>query len=464
MKDKQSLLRSLPSVDQLLKNDSLKDYLDAFPKLFGLKAIRTTIEHCREAILKGDLENVDVGKIINDVLSNLDELSRPNLRPVINATGIIIHTNLGRAPLPKKVLENVVKIAEGYSNLEYDLEKGKRGKRYSHIKELIQEITGAEDCLVVNNNAAAVLLCLSALAREKEVIVSRGELIEIGGAFRIPDVMAQSGAILKEVGATNKTHLHDYEKAINENTGLLLKAHRSNFRISGFTSDVSVEELTELGRKYNLPSMYDLGSGCLVDLKQLGIHDEPMVQEVVRSGIDVTTFSGDKLLGGPQAGIIVGRSGIIQSIQKHPLTRAVRVDKFTLSALESVFMVYADIDRAKDDIPGLRMLYSSKDALKIRARRLASAVKKAGIPADIAIHKDMTKAGGGSLPETEFVTWTVSMLPHKISINELEARLRKTDPPVIGRIAHERFILDVMTITTSQISPIVKAMQAAFSG
>ncbi|MEE9523621.1 MAG: L-seryl-tRNA(Sec) selenium transferase [Thermodesulfovibrionales bacterium] len=463
MKDKQSLLRNLPSVDQLFKNESLQEYLEAFPKTFALKAIRITIKSCREAILAGDLENVDVDKITSDVRSNLDEISKPNLQPVINATGIVIHTNLGRAPLPKKVLENVVKIAEGYSNLEYDLEKGHRGKRYSHIKELIQETTGAEDCLVVNNNAAAVLLCLSSIAKGKEVIVSRGELIEIGGAFRIPDVMVQSGAILKEVGATNKTHLHDYENAINENTGLLLKAHRSNFRISGFTSDVSVEELTELGKNYDLPSMYDLGSGCLVDLKPLGIHDEPMVQEVVRSGIDVTTFSGDKLLGGPQAGIIVGRSDIIQNIQKHPLTRALRVDKFTLSSLESVFMVYADMDRAKDDIPVLRMLYSSKDALKIRARRLASALKKTGIPADIVISKGMTKAGGGSLPESEFVTWTVSMLPHAMSINALEERLRKTAPPVIGRIANERFILDVMTITTSQINLIVKAMQEVFS-
>jgi L-seryl-tRNA(Ser) seleniumtransferase len=464
MNDKQSLLRKLPSVDQLFKNESLKEHLESFPKTFTLKAVRKTIESCREAIIAGDLENVDIDKILSDVRLNLDEISKPNLQPVINATGIVIHTNLGRAPLPKKVLENVVKIAEGYSNLEYDIEKGQRGKRYSHIKELIQEITGAEDCLVVNNNAAAVLLCLSSIAKGKEVIVSRGELIEIGGAFRIPDVMVQSGAILKEVGATNKTHLHDYENAINENTGLLLKAHRSNFRISGFTSDVSVEELTELGKKFDLPSMYDLGSGCLVDLKPLGVQDEPMVQEIVRSGIDVTTFSGDKLLGGPQAGIIVGRSDIIQNIQKHPLTRALRVDKFTLSSLESVFIVYADMDRAKDDIPVLRMLYSSKDALKIRARRLASALKKTGIPADITINKDMTKAGGGSLPEMEFVTWTVSMLPHAMTINDLEERLRKTDPPVIGRIAHEKFILDVMTITTSQISLIVKAMQVAFSG
>ncbi|UCG77240.1 MAG: L-seryl-tRNA(Sec) selenium transferase [Nitrospirota bacterium] len=464
MDDKRSLLRNLPSVDQIIKNELIEERLKEYPRAFGLMAARKVIDDNRERIRSGAQVRVDTDDIIREVLSSLDVLLSPNLRPVINATGIVIHTNLGRAPLPKDVLQNVMKVAEGYSNLEYDLDKGARGKRYSHIRELINEITGAEDCLIVNNNAAAVLLCLSALARGKEAIVSRGELIEIGGSFRIPEVMEQSGAILKEVGATNKTHLRDYEAAINENTGLLLKAHRSNFRISGFTSDVSVDDLSALGKKNGIVSMYDLGSGCLVDLNPLGIHDEPMVQNIVRSGIDITTFSGDKLLGGPQAGIIVGRKDLIQSIQKHPLTRALRVDKFTLSALESVFMIYADQELAKRRIPVLKMLYSSNEALKIRARRLSSALKKAGVKADISIRKDITRAGGGSLPDAEFVTWTVSVIPHKISVNTIEERLRKSNPPVIARISDDRLVLDVMTISTSQINQIVTAISTALSG
>ncbi len=461
MKDRQSLLRNLPSVDELLKSDLLQEQLKTIPKPFVLKAVRITIDDYRGNILAGKVERVSEDDIMRDIAENIGEISSPNLTPVINATGIVIHTNLGRAPLPKNVLENVNTIAEGYSNLEYDLAKGKRGKRYSHIKELIKEITGAEDCLVVNNNAAAVLLCLSAIAKGKEVIVSRGELIEIGGAFRIPDVMAQSGATLREVGATNKTHLYDYESAIHENTGLLLKAHRSNFRISGFTDEVSVEEMVSLGRKHRLPTMYDLGSGCLVDLKPLGIHDEPMVQEIVGSGMDVTTFSGDKLLGGPQAGIIVGRTEIIRDIQKHPLTRALRVDKFTLSSLEAICMIYADPERAKKDIPVLRMLFASEESLKIRARRLASALKKENLPAEIRIKKDLSQAGGGSLPETKFVTWTVSVVPQKITVNALEERLRKGKIPVIGRIQEDRFMLDARTIKTSHIKKIVAAMISA---
>ncbi len=464
MDDKRSLLRNLPSVDQIIKNELIEERLKEYPRAFGLMAARKVIDDNRERIRSGAQAKVDTEDIIREVLSSLDVLLSPNLRPVINATGIVIHTNLGRAPLPKDVLQNVMKVAEGYSNLEYDLDKGARGKRYSHIRELINEITGAEDCLIVNNNAAAVLLCLSALARGKEAIVSRGELIEIGGSFRIPEVMEQSGAILKEVGATNKTHLRDYEAAINENTGLLLKAHRSNFRISGFTSDVSVDDLSALGKKNGIVSMYDLGSGCLVDLNPLGIHDEPMVQNIVRSGIDITTFSGDKLLGGPQAGIIVGRKDLIQRIQKHPLTRALRVDKFTLSALEAVFMIYADQELAKRRIPVLKMLYSSNEALKIRARRLASALKKAGVKADISIRKDITRAGGGSLPDAEFVTWTVSVIPQKISVNTIEERLRKSNPPVIARISDDRLVLDVMTISTSQINQIVTAISTALSG
>jgi L-seryl-tRNA(Ser) seleniumtransferase len=459
MKEKQELLRNLPSVDQLLKSDDIQGMLGSSPRMFVLAAVRKTLEQYREGIMTGKAQSVDPGSIIESVRGEVDRLSLLNLRPVINATGIVVHTNLGRAPLPKRVLENVVKIAEGYSNLEYDLAQGTRGKRYSHIKRIIKEITGAEDCLVVNNNAAAVLLCLTALARGREVIVSRGELVEIGGAFRIPDVMAQSGAVLKEVGTTNKTHLYDYENAVTSNTAMVLKVHKSNYRISGFAEEVSVEELVGLGKKFGIPVMYDLGSGCLTDLRPLGIHDEPTVQQVVKAGADITTFSGDKLLGGPQAGVIVGKTDLIQLIQKHPLTRAVRVDKFTLSALEPIFMMYADMEKAKSEIPVLRMLFASEEALKIRARRLATALKQSGVDAEVMINKDRSKAGGGSIPEVEFVTWTVSVLPRTLSVNALEERLRKRPLPVIGRIQNDRFILDVRTIRTSHIAHIAEAVK-----
>ena len=405
MKNKQSLLRDLPSVDRILKSETIREKLETCPKSFVLKAARMAIDQFRCGIIEGDSPCPDTDEIVSTVMEILQGISGYNLKPVINATGVVIHTNLGRAPLPKAVLENVSRIAEGYSNLEYDLGQGRRGKRYAHIKELINDITGAEDCLVVNNNAAAVMLCLSAVSGGKEVIVSRGELVEIGGAFRIPDVMLQSGAILKEVGTTNKTHLFDYENTINENTGLILKVHQSNYRISGFTGDVPVDRLVSLAGKHDLPSMYDLGSGCLIDLRPLGINSEPTVRDVVKSGVDLTTFSGDKLLGGPQAGIIAGKPEIIGKIEKHPLTRVLRVDKFTLSALEAVFMIYADMDKARKEIPVLRMLFTSEEALKIRARRLASALKKAGLRADIRTGRARTKAGGGSLPECEFVTW-----------------------------------------------------------
>jgi len=460
--DIQALLRQLPSVDNLLKSGQVQALQRKYPNAFILRAVRSAVDRLRERIKAGIQEEVDGGEIIEEVVAILNEITRPRLRPVVNATGIVIHTNLGRAPLSRKVLENVFAIAEGYSNLEYDLEAGRRGKRYAHIKKIINEITGAEDCLVVNNNAAAVLLCLSALARDREVIVSRGELIEIGGSFRIPDVMQQGGAILREVGTTNKTHLRDYENAINENTAMLLKVHRSNYRISGFTQEVPVRDLVSLGEKYDLPVMYDLGSGCLADLRPLGIHDEPTVQEVVRTGVDLTTFSGDKLLGGPQAGIIVGRTDLIQELQRHPLTRALRVDKFTLAALESVFMCYADPERAKQEVPVLKMLFGSEEALKIRARRLAAALKKAGLPAVITTARDDTRAGGGALPEVTFRTWTVSVQPIHLSVNRLEERLRRADPPVIARIQNDRLIFDVMTIKTAHIRQIVSAVSAAF--
>jgi len=459
VEDKKDLLRNLPSVDQLLKGERIAELLDLYPRRFVLKATRAVIERYREEIRTGKINTFEIKKLTDEIKVEAEKESSLHLKPLVNATGIVIHTNLGRAPLPKDVLEHVKDVAEGYSNLEYDLNEGARGKRYSHIQGIIREITGAEDCLVVNNNAAAVLLCLSALAKDREVIVSRGELVEIGGAFRVPDVMQQGGAILREVGTTNKTHLRDYESAVTSNTGMILKVHKSNYRISGFVQDVSVEDLCGIGKRYEIPVMYDLGSGCLTDLRPLGIHDEPTVQEIVKAGVDITTFSGDKLLGGPQGGVIVGKTELIQRIQRHPLTRALRVDKFTLSALEAIFMIYAEPEKAVSRVPVLRMLFASEEALKIRARRLASALRKAGVSAKISMLKDRSKAGGGSLPEVEFTTWTVSLVPEGMSINQLEERLRTRTIPIIGRISEDRYILDVRTITTAQIRLIIDAIK-----
>ncbi|MDP1758668.1 MAG: L-seryl-tRNA(Sec) selenium transferase, partial [Thermodesulfovibrionales bacterium] len=331
MSEKQELLKELPSVDEILKSNDGVKWCRAYPRKYVLQAIRDVIDMRRKEIMEASSTDVSIEGMTGDIGMKIEKLSAFSLKPVINATGIVIHTNLGRSVLSEKILDNVKKIAENYSNLEYNLEAGRRGKRYAHITRILREITGAEDALIVNNNAAAVLLCLSALAKGKEVIVSRGELVEIGGSFRVPDIMSLSGAVLREVGTTNKTHLHDYKNAINESTALILKVHQSNYRISGFTEEVPVADLKKLSEKYHIPVMYDLGSGCMIDLKPYGIHSEPSVQEIVKSGVDVVTFSGDKLLGGPQGGVIVGRKEYIEKLQKNPLTRAIRIDKLTLA-------------------------------------------------------------------------------------------------------------------------------------
>jgi len=317
--------------------------------------------------------------------------------------------------------------------------------------------------LVVNNNAAAVLLCLNTMAKDREVVVSRGELVEIGGSFRVPDVMAASNAVLREVGTTNKTHLHDYANALNENTALILKVHQSNYQIIGFTSDVAIDELVLLGKKQKIPVMYDLGSGCLVDFKPYGIYTEPSVQEIIKSGVDLVSFSGDKLLGGPQGGIIVGKKKYIERIQKNPVARAVRVDKLTIAAFEATLMAYLDDECAKDTIPVLQMLFQATDTIKNRARKMAAMLRKAAGVADIKVVQDMSKAGGGSLPDAEFQTFAVQVRPEGISVNELEGRLRKGSPPVIARIRGDALLLDARTVREQEIKDLVRIVAASLS-
>ncbi len=463
MNEKQKLLSNLPSVDEILKSAQGLEWVKSCPRRFVLRAIREVIDVRRKEIIEGRSIDLSEEVMTADIENIIEKLSSYSLKPLINATGIVIHTNLGRSVLSEEALENIRKVSESYSNLEYDIEEGKRGKRYVHIKRILREITSAEDALVVNNNAAAVMLCLNSLAKGKEVLVSRGELVEIGGSFRMPEIMAASSAILHEIGTTNKTHLQDYKKAINENTALILKVHKSNFKVSGFTEEVSVEDLVSLGRKHQIPVMFDLGSGCLMDLKPFGIYDEPVVKDIVKTGVDITTFSGDKLLGGPQGGVIVGKREYIEKIQKNPMTRAMRIDKLTLAGFEATLMEYIDEEKAIENIPTLKMLLQKTEVIKDRANKIAKRLKKEIQIAHIHVMPDTSRAGGGSLPEVDLPTYVVAVKSDEISVNELEERLRKGTPPIITRIKEDSLILDARTVRDKDLEGLVKGISSALS-
>jgi L-seryl-tRNA(Ser) seleniumtransferase len=458
MKNKEKLA-NLPSVDEYLKSPYGQGWLEIYNRKTVLRVIRETIDTKRKEILDGKDPEVSIDALSRDIESAIKRLSAYKLKPLINATGVVIHTNLGRSALSDKALENVTAIAAGYSNLEYEIVKGKRGKRYSHLKDVLTEITGAEDAVVVNNNAAAVLICLDTFARGKEVIVSRGELVEIGGSFRVPDVMESSGAILREVGTTNKTHPADYENALCGNTAMLMKVHQSNYKVIGFTEEVSIEDLSKLAREFNIPFVSDLGSGSVISMEKYGIHGEPTVMEVIKAGADLVTFSGDKLLGGPQAGIIVGKKELVQKIQKNPMLRAMRIDKMTFAALEATFMQYLDEEKAVRDIPTVRMLTESQEVIKKRAGKILRALKKS-VPekARLNVVSDQSRAGGGSLPETDFPTFSVSIKPLNIKLNMLEKRLRLGEPPVIARIKEDSLLIDARTIEDREIKTLVKCI------
>ena len=456
-----SLLSALPSVDELLKGPDGSQWLASFPRAIVVQAVRDIIAEQRNRILAGEEPDISSPALSLCISAAIQKRSSFSLLPVINATGIVLHTNLGRAVLSEGAVNNVLAVSRGYSNLEYDLDTGKRGKRHSHTTRILRQLTGAEDALIVNNNAAAVFLSLTSIAKDREVIVSRGELVEIGGSFRVPDVMTASGAVLREIGTTNKTHLHDYRRAINEKTGLILKVHQSNYKITGFTEDVSIEQLAALGKEHGIPVMYDLGSGCLIDLKRYGIHREPSLKEIMKSGADLVTFSGDKLLGGPQGGIIVGRQDLVEKIRKNPLSRAVRVDKMTIAAFEATLMDYLDPEKALQSIPVLRMLFQPLETIRARARKIAVQLRRQVVGADITLIKDSSKAGGGSLPETEFETYAVSVDPKHMSVNELEARLRTGPKPIIARIKENALLLDARTIQDQDIKELIRIVSSA---
>jgi L-seryl-tRNA(Ser) seleniumtransferase len=460
---KNELFQIIPSVDRLLKSPVIREISPQYSHNLILKAINEVLEEFRDEIKNGkamDSSDLALERVSSAVVERLKLLDQPSLKPVINATGVVVHTNLGRSILPEQALEKFRQIAGGYSNLEYDLRKGERGSRYSHVESILLEITSAEGAMAVNNNAAAVLVSLETLARGREVVVSRGELVEIGGSFRIPEVMRKSGAKMVEVGATNKTHLRDYEGAIGPETALLLKVHKSNFHLVGFTEEVDRLQLVKLGRRYGIPVMEDLGSGCFVDFSKYGLIKEPTVQEVLAQGVDLVTFSGDKLLGGPQAGIILGRKDLVEAIRKNQLSRALRIDKLTLLALEETLRIYRDEQAALREIPTLRMILASQKSLKDRARRL---IKLAGkVDAGnftLAIRGGQSKVGGGALPLLVLSTSLICLTPGKLSANVLEESFRASDPPIIVRIEKDQVLLDVRTIQEGELKIVAEAIR-----
>ncbi|WMJ75863.1 MULTISPECIES: L-seryl-tRNA(Sec) selenium transferase [unclassified Sedimentibacter] len=465
--EKNKFYRLIPKVDNLMERDEIKCLFTDCSRDLVVDAARDVTERLREFINNSDDEDEIAKKIesvTDDIKKEVRSFSSYNMKRVINATGTVLHTNLGRAVISENIAERVLKLVTGYSNLEYDLEEGKRGSRYSHFEKIVTKITGAEAAMAVNNNAAAVLLILSALAKDMEVVVSRGELVEIGGSFRVPDVMAQSGGHLVEVGTTNKTHLHDYESAINENTAVLLKVHTSNYRIVGFTESVTVEELAELAHKYGLPVIEDIGSGVLVDLSRYGLEYEPTVQASIKAGADIVCFSGDKLLGGPQAGVIVGKKQLIDKIKKHPLTRAFRIDKFTAIALESVFHEYLDEERAVNNIPVLKLINRSFGDIQKAAELLQEKLTTvAGEYCDIRIESCESQIGGGSLPLERIKSVCLSIRPLNMTTAALEKQLRHMETPVIGRVVNDNLILDLRTVLEGQEATIAEAFKCIFN-
>jgi L-seryl-tRNA(Ser) seleniumtransferase len=461
---RQALFRKIPSVDLLLGHAKVDEALSTQPRGIVIRAIHEVLEALRTTIQANTAvsdHELKTDTIVQNVMARIEHLSMPSLRNVVNATGVVVHTNLGRSLLADRVLEKFAPLAGGYSNLEYSLDQGRRGSRYTHVEYLLRELTGAEAGMVVNNNAAAVLLSLETLARGREVVVSRGQLVEIGGAFRIPDVMRKSGAKMVEVGTTNKTHLKDYEAAIGPDTALLLKVHTSNFQIVGFTEEVRLSELVKLGKKHGIPVMDDLGSGCLLDFSQYGMIREPTVQEALEQGVGVVTFSGDKLLGGPQAGIILGKKDLVTAIRENQLNRALRIDKLTLLALEETLRMYRDPRMAIRDIPTLRMICYSYESLVENAERLHALIRDINTENfSVELSDGYSKVGGGALPLQKLKTRLLGLVPARISAQRMEKYLRHHTPPVIARVEKDRLILDIRTIREKEFQTVAQAIQA----
>ena len=456
--NKNLLYRSIPKVDVLLENEIILNLIEEYGRENVMEQIRVEMDELRAFI--GTCEEEESAKakiaaIVSNIEKRVVKMHTPNMRMVINGTGTILHTNLGRAPISQEHMAKLANIVTGYSNLEYNLEAGRRGERYSHFEELLCKLTGAEAAMAVNNNAAAVMLILSSMAKGGEVVVSRGELVEIGGKFRIPDVMEQSGATLVEVGTTNKTHFSDYEEAITEETKALLKVHTSNYRIVGFTDTVTIDELVPLAKEHDLPIIEDLGSGVLIDLSKYGLTYEPTVQDSIQKGADVVCFSGDKLLGGPQAGIIIGKKKYIDKMKKNQLTRALRIDKFTATALELVLQEYLSEEKAVQNIPVLRMIREPQEEVAKRAKTLCRMLKNANLAAEFGLEACESQIGGGSLPLERIPSMAVTIKPSHISVPKMEEAMRHLAVPIIPRTANDTIYLDVRTIESRWFKQIV---------
>lgn len=445
--------RATPSVGGVLEQPEVRALLDAHPRSLVLDAVRAAIGEVRESG-----QSADPAEIARRAELHLRTSSRRSLRPVFNATGVILHTNLGRAPLPRAAVDAVRSIAEGYTNLEYDLEHGARGSRYVHCVSLLRELTGAEDAIVVNNCASALVLSLSALARDREVIVSRGELVEIGGSFRVPDIMARSGATLVEVGTTNRTHLEDYRRAVTPRTGVFAKIHRSNFTLSGFVSDVAVSQLSPVAAEHDIPIVHDLGSGLMMDLSAFGLSGETTAKDALAAGANVVLMSGDKLLGGPQAGIVVGERHAIARMRQDPFARAMRVDKMTIAALTATLELYRDPSIALREIPTLAMLTGDASAIRERCERAARLLREGGIVVEVI--ESAASAGGGAFPSVDIPSYAISVSG---GTQDLEQRLRLADEAVIGRIAGDRLLLDMRSIPPRYDEAFIAAVKSALA-
>lgn len=454
------LLRRLPQIDEVLRLTALRSAADRWGHDLTAAHVRAAIDDLRRDILAGGEPDVSPDAVAQSCVHALERGQRPSLRRVVNATGVVLHTNLGRAPLCDEAAQAAADVACRYNTLEYDAAAGRRGSRYSHVDALLCSLLGCESAMVVNNNAAAVLLVLSTLVRGREAVVSRGELVEIGGSFRVPEIMEMSGGLLREVGTTNKTHPQDYVSAIGEQTAAILKVHTSNYRILGFTEEVPAAELAGLAHEHGLPMLYDLGSGALCDPQRTGLGDEPTVAQAMASGADVVCFSGDKLLGGPQAGIIVGKKQYIDQMKKNPLTRALRIDKMTLAALEATLRVYQDSEKPYLRIPILEMLSLPEEALRGRAEALCARLKDGGVSCQCV--PESGQVGGGSVPTRLLPTWCVAIDDARISAAALDERLRGRDVPVVGRIAHDRLLLDMRTLLPGDSDELAAAVTEVF--
>jgi len=454
----QSELRKLPSVDKLLQADAVAGLVEKHGRELTLEALRAALDDARQATLDGE-PTPKAETLVAEAAHRLSNELRPSLYPVINATGVIIHTNLGRAPLSERARQAMVQVSVGYSNLEYDMQAGARGSRYIHAADLLCRLTGAEDALVVNNNASAVLLTLTALAKEREVLISRSQLVEIGGGFRIPDVMRQSGAELIEVGTTNRTYVRDYADALHPvKTALILRVHHSNFQLLGFVHEPALDELVSLGDEYATPVMDDLGSGTLLDTEYYGLTHEPTIQESIAAGVSVVTASGDKLLGGPQAGLILGKADLITKLRRHPLARAVRVDKTTLAGLQATLLAYLE-DKATEEIPVWRMIAIPIETLTRRVRKWQRGLKETGVPMTVVATN--STVGGGSLPGQILPTRALAL--EVSSPDALAACLRAADPSVVARIEDDRLLLDPRTVLPEQDMALVETLRAVLA-